>query len=275
MCRPSKPTGYCRTRRSPGPLGQEWNDVLTDSINDDTSVVLISSVHWQTGMKFDLERIGNKCKEVGAILIVDGTQSVGALPLDIQKLNIDVLVCATYKWLFGPYSLALAYFDESFFSGRPLTESWMNRVHAQDFANLTEYQDAYSEGASRFNIGETSNFILLPILKAGLTQVNVWTPEAIQGYCHTLVRPVIDYLASIGAQVEDDAYFSPHLFSFSLGKEVNVDLIKQILTKHGIIVSVRGPHIRIATHLYNDENDIQALLGALRDIHSISQRDKS
>jgi selenocysteine lyase/cysteine desulfurase len=74
------------------------------------------------GLRFDLERIGAKCRQVGAKFLVDGTQSVGALEMDVQRFHIDALVCAAYKWLFGPYSLALAYISDDFSNGRPLEQ---------------------------------------------------------------------------------------------------------------------------------------------------------
>ena len=74
----------------------------------------MSSIHWMNGTKFKLKEIGERCKKFGAMFIVDGTQSVGALKMDINEYNIDALVCASYKWLFGPYSMGLAYFSDQF-----------------------------------------------------------------------------------------------------------------------------------------------------------------
>ena len=84
-------------------IGADWNHKIIDAIDENTSIVLISSVHWMNGTKFDLKRIGEKCVEVGAKFIVDGTQSVGALTMDVKDFNIDALICAGYKWLFGYY----------------------------------------------------------------------------------------------------------------------------------------------------------------------------
>ena len=79
------------------PPGNKWNEHVLDRINEHTSVVLLSSVHYLNGIKFDLESIGNKCRTVGAKLLVDGTQSVGAMHMDIEQYKIDALVCAGYK----------------------------------------------------------------------------------------------------------------------------------------------------------------------------------
>ena len=101
-------------------LGLSWNKNLLHQINEDTSIVLISSIHWMNGIKFNLKEIGKKCREVGAKFIVDASQSLGALPMDVMENNIDALVCTSYKCLFGPYSIALAYLSNEYANGTPL-----------------------------------------------------------------------------------------------------------------------------------------------------------
>ena len=165
---------------------QQWNSNIIEKINQDTGVVLISSVHWMNGIKLNLKEIGEKCKKVGAYFIVDGTQSVGAIPINVKELNIDALICAGYKWLFGPYSMALGYFSEKFNDGIPIEESWMNRSNAQNFSELTEYETKYMPHASRYNVGQTTNFILSPIMLNGLEQLNKWGIDNINKYCSFL-----------------------------------------------------------------------------------------
>ncbi|WP_296701879.1 aminotransferase class V-fold PLP-dependent enzyme, partial [Algoriphagus sp.] len=83
--------------------GASWNERIIEAIDQDTAVILISSIHWMSGVKFNLKEIGERCQEVGAYFIVDGTQSVGAMPMDVKEFKIDALICAAYKWLLGPY----------------------------------------------------------------------------------------------------------------------------------------------------------------------------
>ncbi|MFT6966436.1 MAG: selenocysteine lyase/cysteine desulfurase, partial [Marivirga sp.] len=124
-------------------IGKSWNENILQQITEKTSVVLISSIHWMNGIKFDLKAIGEKCDEVGAKFIVDGTQSVGAMEMDVKKYKIDALICASYKWLLGPYSIALAYFSDNYKNGTPLEESWINRTNSHEFSNLTAYEERY------------------------------------------------------------------------------------------------------------------------------------
>ena len=67
-------------------------------------VVAIGHVHWSDGTLFDLKKIRERLDEVGGLLIIDGTQSVGALPFSVKEFKPDALICGGYKWLLGPYS---------------------------------------------------------------------------------------------------------------------------------------------------------------------------
>jgi selenocysteine lyase/cysteine desulfurase len=72
--------------------------------------------HWIDGGLLDLVAIGARCREVGSALVVDATQSLGALPLDLAAVRPDYLVRPDYKWLLGPYSLGYLYVAETAFS---------------------------------------------------------------------------------------------------------------------------------------------------------------
>lgn len=245
-------------------LGANWNSKILDAIDENTSLVLISAIHWMTGLKYDIAAIGAKCAAVGAYFIVDGSQTVGALPIDVKALKIDALICAGYKWLFGSYSLGIAYIGDKFSQGTPIEESWMNRTNAHDLSTLTQYEPNYQPQAGRYNVGETSNFILMPILKAGLKQVNAWQVPNIQAYAKDLIQPLLTYLKSIGAVLETEAYFSNHLFALSLPEEVALDQFRENLTKNKIIISSRGKYLRVSVNVFNDSEDIRQLIQAIQ-----------
>jgi selenocysteine lyase/cysteine desulfurase len=240
--------------------GESWNTNLLDAIDVNTSLVLISSVHWMSGLKFDLEAIGAKCQKVGAAFIVDGTQSVGAMPIDVKAFHIDALICATYKWLLGPYSIAVAYIGERFNNGIPLEESWMNRVNARDFGRLSEYASDYNPGAARYTVGEASNFVLMPMLQASLNQILDWTPEAIQDYAGILNRPLLKFINQIGGRTETEAFLAQHLFAPQLPKGINPAHLKKELEKNQIYISMRGEYLRVSINVFNDTKDIEALM---------------
>jgi selenocysteine lyase/cysteine desulfurase len=240
-----------------------WNDALVEAIDRDTALVTLSQVHYTDGTLFDLERIGRRAREVGAAFIVDGSQSTGAMPIDVQKLQPDALVCPAYKWLLGPYSIGAAWFGPRYLDGTPIEESWMTREGSDDFAGLVNYTDHYREGAIRYDVGETSNFILVPMMIAGLEQVLEWRPERIGEYGRALTAGLMDEIRSAGLTIAPDGRRAGHLFGIRLAGKSEVATLQGRLRDRRVYVSVRGDALRVSVHLYNDEADIQALREAL------------
>lgn len=245
-------------------LGEHWNSKILEAIDENTSLVLISAIHWMTGLKYDLAAIGAKCAAVGAYFIVDGSQAVGALPIDVEALKIDALISAGYKWLFGSYSLGIAYIGAKFNQGTPIEESWMNRTNAKDLSTLTQYEPNYQPHAGRYNVGETSNFILMPILKTGLEQINTWQVSNIQDYTKGLIQPLLTYLKSIGSVLETEAYFSNHLFALSLPEQISLDQLRANLENNKVVISSRGKYLRVSVNVFNDSTDIEQLIQAIK-----------
>ena len=245
-------------------FGADWTASLLDAIKTDTAAVVISTIHWTYGTRFNLKAIGEKCRTVNARFIADGTQSVGALPIDVKEYKIDALVCAAYKWLLGPYSIGLAYYDEVYNYGTPIEDSWMNRANASDFSTLSNYVDEFKPGAARYNVGEFSNHILIPMLDRSLQQLNEWGIQAVQEYCTNLIQPLLTYLKSNNYWIEQDDYRVNHLFGILLPPSVNKTMLVEKLKSQNIFVSVRGNALRISPNVYNTKEDIEALISALQ-----------
>lgn len=241
--------------------GKHWNQRLLEAINADTKLVALGNVHWADGTLFNLKEISHRSKDVGALLVIDGTQSVGALPFDVKEIQPDALICAGYKWLMGPYSIGLAYYGEKFDTGKPVEENWINRLHSENFAGLVNYQSNYQPGALRYEVGEHSNFILVPMMLEALKQVNQWKPQAIQKYCKAITQEPIELLRKAGFWIEEEAYRGYHLFGIRL--PAGVDMVKKRIRKAKISVSFRGNAIRVSPHLYNTETDMMKLVKAL------------
>ena len=243
--------------------GEEWNKNILANINENTCVVVLSSIHWTDGTLFNLEEIGQQCKKFNTIFIVDGTQSVGALSIDVTEYKIDALICAGYKWLLGPYSIGLAYFSEYFNKGIPLEETWMNKRNAKNFSSLTAYVEDYKSGAGRYNVGEYSNFILLPMLNKALEHILDWKVEAIQEYCNKLTKPLSTFVKENDFWIEEDNYRAKHLFGLLLPQKINQEELVKKFQERKIYVSMRGKAIRISPYLYNTESDINILIETL------------
>jgi selenocysteine lyase/cysteine desulfurase len=243
--------------------GARWNESILEAITEKTALVALGHIHWADGTLINLEAIREKTWKVGAKLVIDGTQSVGALPFDVQKIQPDALVCAAYKWLMGPYAIGLAYLGEAYDNGKPLEENWINRLHSEDFTNLVNYQDEYQPKALRYEMGERSNFIGLPMLIQALKHINEWQVDRIQDYCYRISQSAVQQLQNEGFWIEEDNFRAKHLFGIRLPDAKDMNQVKKALERENIKVSVRGNAIRVSPHLYNDEADMLKLANCL------------
>lgn len=240
--------------------GKLWNQHILDAISPNTAVIALPHIHWADGTLFDLQAIRNKTKAVQAMLVIDGTQSVGALPFSIKEIEPDALVCGGYKWLLGPYAIGMAYYSDTFNNGTPIEHNWMNRHNSEDFSGLTNYEDRYKEKAARYSVGESSNFILTPMLINAIEQLITWKPKNIQEYGKNISKDTIQKLRELGCFIEDDAFRSHHLFGIYLPNHINLEALKIRLKREQIFVSFRGNAIRVSCNVYNSEKDFEKLL---------------
>lgn len=247
-----------------GSRGAAWNEALLEAIDSSTSVVAVPLYHWMDGTRFDLEEVGKRARELGAALVIDGTQSVGAAPFDLSAVQPDALVCAGYKWLLGPYSLGLAWYGSRLDGGVPLEETWTSRPDSDDFRRIGDYRNDYRPGAARYDVGERSNFILVPMQLAAIRRILAWSPEAIQEYCRSITRDALTEAVSLGVTVEDEMWRGNHLFGLRLPAGVDPARLGPELEARSISVSLRGSAIRVAPHVYNGEEDLNTLVEAIR-----------
>lgn len=239
---------------------ERWNEAVLEAITPKTKVVAIPNVHWADGTFFNLKQIRKRCSEEGAYLIIDGTQSVGAMPFSVSEVQPDALICGGYKWLLGAYGLGLAYFGERFHHGNPLENNWMNHEGSENFSNLVNYNDTFKAKATRYDVGESSNFILTPMLSEAIKQLLEWTPQAIQEYCSSITREALEQMNTKDYFVEDPKFRAQHLFGVYPKDNDSIARIKACLTSKNIFVSYRGNAIRVSPNVYNSKEDIEKLI---------------
>jgi selenocysteine lyase/cysteine desulfurase len=110
---------------------QSWTEAVLDALDERVAIASVPNVHWTDGGLLDLAAVARRTGEVGARLVIDASQSVGAMPLDIGALRPDFLVAVGYKWLLGPFSVGYLYVAEQHRFGEPLEENWINRVGSE------------------------------------------------------------------------------------------------------------------------------------------------
>ncbi len=243
-------------------VGRQWNQAIMERIGPNTCLVVGAHVHWIYGTVFNLEAIGARCREVGALLVVDGTQSVGVLPFDVRTIQPDALLVGCYKWMMGPYSTGFGYLGAFFDDGIPVEETWMNRERSHEFHNLLAYQPNYRPLAQRYNGGEFSNFTSLPMLQAAVDELLDNRPERIQQYCAGLLSPVLPEMEAMGYVFEEEAFRAAHLFGIQLPQGRSTDALLAALQREQVVVAVRGTTVRVSPYLYNGPDDMAALVRA-------------
>lgn len=243
--------------------GEAWTEAIVGEIDAGTAVVAVETVHWTDGTPFGVEAIADRARDVGAAFVVDATQSAGAAPIDVQTLQPDALLAAGYKFLLGPYSVSLAYFGDRYLDGVPLEEGWTVRRGARDFRGLVDYVDEYEPGAVRFDMGQRSNFALVPALSASLDLILEWGPARTSSYCRTLSDRAAPRLRELGFGVSPASSRSPHLFGVRLPTGVTAVRVQKSLDRFGVSASLRGAAIRVSPFVYNTEDDMDAFVDAL------------
>lgn len=243
--------------------GQSWTDALLAAIDDDVAVVATPNCHWTDGSLIDLERVAPAARAAGAALVVDASQSLGAHPLDVELVRPDFLVAVGYKWLMGPYGLGYLYAAPKWCAGgAPIEHSWATRAGAEDFARLVDYNDAYREGARRFDMGEFSQFVLVPMATAALTQVLEWGVGDIGDSLHGLTSLIEREVGRLGCSVPRERV--RHMLGVQIPGGVPAGLADRLASSR-VFVSVRGDSIRVSPHLYNDAGDVERFVALLRE----------
>ena len=244
------------------PADHDWTAAVLERINGRCAVVAVPNCHWTDGSVLDLARVGEAAREAGAALVVDATQSLGAHPLNVSEVRPDFLVSAAYKWMLGPYSLGFMYVGEGYRGGTPLEQTWLGREGSDDFASLVEYRDAYAPGARRYDVGERSNFVLLPMAMQAMRHLLEWGVANVAETLAGLTGLVEAEAIGRGMRAVPAAGRVGHMIGLGLDPGVPKDLAVR-LAGEGVFVSVRGRSLRVSPHLYNTERDVKKLFEAL------------
>ncbi|WP_420617053.1 aminotransferase class V-fold PLP-dependent enzyme [Candidatus Palauibacter sp.] len=253
-------------RPGPPPSAALWNERLLEAIGPDTAVVALPHCHWTDGTRIDLEAVGVRAREVGAALVIDGSQSIGAVPFDVEHIRPDALITVGYKWLLGPYSTAFGYYGARFDDGAPLEETWISRRGSEDFQGLVDYTDEYREGAARYDVGQTSNFILIPMLIEALDLILAWSPANILEYCRGLLAGLADELRVRGWAIEDDEWRTGNILGVRLPAGCDLAEMDARLAEARVYASLRGDALRVSPNVYNDASDVEALRRVLATV---------
>ncbi|MEA2222142.1 MAG: hypothetical protein QOH83_518 [Solirubrobacteraceae bacterium] len=242
--------------------GETWTQAVLAALDERVAIVSVPNVHWTDGALVDLTAVATRSREVGARLVIDASQSAGAMPLDVGELRPDFVVSVGYKWLLGPFGMGYLYVAQEHREGEPLEENWILRAGSEDFARLVDYRDEYQPGARRFDVGQRTKFELTPMAIAALGQLVEWgvprVAQALAGRTADIARRATD----LGLDPLPADQRGPHMLGVRLPEPVR-ERVLPALAAASCFTAVRGASLRIAPHLHTTDEDVARLFDAL------------
>jgi selenocysteine lyase/cysteine desulfurase len=242
--------------------GQTWAEAVLDELDERTAVVAVLAVHWTDGALVDLGAVAARARAVGAALVVDASQGLGAMPLDLAAVQPDYLVSVGYKWLLGPFGLGYLYVAPRHRDGVPLEENWISRLGSRDFAALVDYQDRYQPGARRFDVGQRTHFETTPMAIAALRQLLDWEVPRVAVTLQRTTRRIEEQVRAMGLTLTSRDR-GPHMLGIRVPAEAR-ERVAAALAKAGVFVGIRGSSLRVSPHLWTTDEDVDRLVAVLR-----------
>lgn len=254
----------------PWPEDGDWTASVLRELTDGVAIAALPHTQWTSGGLLDLARIGEACRRQGTALVLDLTQSLGVYPFDAEKVQPDFAIAAAYKWLLGPYSLGVMYVAPKWQNGKPLEDNWIQRDNAREFSGLVRYTDGFEPGARRFDMGERSNFALLPAAIRAMEQLLEWGVKEISDTIGVLSRRLITNTKELGWTTPPEPLRAPHYVCLRSATPPPESL-QENLAKERVYVSLRGKSIRVTPHVFNSEEDIDRLFHLLKQTVALTR----
>lgn len=241
-------------------------DDFVAQMTPQTRLVSTSLVRFNDAVRIDATRLGEGCRKAGALLLLDASQAVGAVPIDVATLGADFLVASGYKWLLGPFGTGIFWIREALIEqigGGPFY--WMAALSNHNFAALDRSSWKPEPNARRWDSPETASFYNLAALEASLEFVLRAGVETVWKHNDGLLRQLMDGLPRdrcVLASPAESAARGPYLCLAARSPQKTTELYEK-LRAAGIVVSLRQNAIRVSPYLYNTERDIDRLRMAL------------
>ena len=239
------------------------SDDLIAAMTPRTRVISVSHVRFDDGSMLDASSLAAACKSNGTLLVLDISQSCGAIPLGVRSLGADFIVCAGYKYLLGPFGTGFLWArPEILESLRPGPYNWLSQ-DVESFAHLNFVDPRPARTLSRWDAAETSskyNFNLT-VLDASTKFVLNATPTLIHDHNQSLINYFFErlpdgYRLASPRQASQRGVFG----CIDVGSRSNTESLYQRLRDERLVVALREGKIRVAPHLLNSTDDIDRLL---------------
>ncbi|HEY3142781.1 MAG TPA: aminotransferase class V-fold PLP-dependent enzyme [Acidimicrobiales bacterium] len=250
--------------REPGQTS--WTEAVLAALDERIGLVSVPNLHWTDGALVDLVAVARRAREVGAFLVVDASQSLGVLPLDMAEVQPDAIVSVGYKWLLGPFGRAYLWVAEAHRAGRPLEQNWITRAGADDLSALVDYTDEFQPGARRYDQGARTLIELTPIAIAALEQIRAWGVAQIGGALAVVTADLAGGLGRLGLEPSAPPdRRAPHILGIPVPDAARPRVLPA-LEQAGCYAALRGSSLRIAPHLHITPTHVERLVSAVGSV---------
>jgi selenocysteine lyase/cysteine desulfurase len=243
-------------------------DDLIAAITPRTRIVSVSLVRFDDGSLLDSPRVAAACHKQGALLLLDVSQCCGALPMDVNQLGADFLICAGYKWLLSPFGTGFFWVKrEHLAMVRPGPFYWMAVADSHNFAKLNFEDPKPAPSAQRWDSPEWASYFNfnLAAMDVSVDFVARMGPELVAAHNRKLIELMFERLPKdrfVLASPADAARRGPYGCFAARSPEKTVEVYNH-LRKENVVVSLREGNIRVSPHLYNTERDIDRLISVV------------
>jgi cysteine desulfurase/selenocysteine lyase len=239
-------------------------DEVEATLTHRTRVVCLTWVHSFSGRVVDLQGVGRACRSRGAWFVANGSQAVGAMPINVQGLPVDALVSVGFKWLCGPYGTGVCWLRPELFDVlRPTKLYWLSALTADDLAAPSlDLESVTPRRMGRLDVFRTANFFNHVPFTAALELLLELGIDEVAAYVDGLVVGLLDGIDRARFRlVSGQAVRSPLVVVEPL-REASGEVFERLATA-GVHVAHRRGRIRISPHLYNTPDEINRALELL------------
>jgi cysteine desulfurase / selenocysteine lyase len=239
-------------------------DEVDAALTDRTRVVCLTWIHSFSGRVVDLDGVGRACRNRGAWFVVNGSQAVGAMPIDVEGLPVDALVSVGFKWLCGPYGTGVCWLRPELFEAlRPTKLYWLSALSADDLAAPSlDLESITPQRTGRLDVFGTASFFnhvpftaaLELLLELGIDEVAAYVDGLVVGLLAGIDRARFRLVSAEDVR-------SPLVMVEPL-RETSGEVFER-LAMAGVHVAHRRGRIRISPHLYNTPDEINRALELL------------
>ena len=241
-------------------------DRFYENLNARTRLVLLSTVNYTSGFRPPLEELAPRLREHGVLLYLDGTQSLGALRLNADEIQPDMLAAHAYKWLMAPNGIGFMYVSPWLRQKlEPCVVGWRSHKGWRNVDNLHHGVPEFSPDAEKYEGGMLAHSLVFA-MGASLELIQEIGAERIEQRVRQLADLARGILRGLGARLlyDESPYFdSPVIAARFEGRDASA--LARSLYQRRVLVSARHGNLRVSTHFYNNEDDLESMRQALQD----------